>query len=269
MEARSKLMKYRELGNTGIRVSELGFGCASIWGKPFFPENEAIELFLAAYETGINFYDTGFSYDEAEVRLGKCVERLGIENRDKIVIATKCGTRISDTGKCYHDWNPEWLKQSVEISLRRLGTSYVDMLHLHGPSISDISDSVLKLLDDMKSDGIVKAVGVNSFDTDVLEFILSQKYFDFVMLDYNILRQDREDLIARLHDSGIGVIGGAALAQSLFSGRIFNIRNRIDIWYLLRALKNWRKQIVTGGGVQIHQFRIKYYRDSDCTQICA
>lgn len=86
-------MKKRKLGKTDLYLSELGFGCASVWGKSFFGEEEAIALFFKAYGLGINFFDTGFSYNDAEVRLGKCIKQLGSEKRDELVIATKCGTK--------------------------------------------------------------------------------------------------------------------------------------------------------------------------------
>lgn len=90
-------MKMRNLGNTDITISELGFGCASVWGKNFFVEQEAMDLFQTAVEEGITFFDTGYSYGHAEERLGKCLQQLGTQKRKELTIATKCGTRISDT----------------------------------------------------------------------------------------------------------------------------------------------------------------------------
>lgn len=134
----------------------------------------------------------------------------------------------------------------MDISLKRLHTDYLDMLHLHGPSISEMSDDVISFMQSLKEQKVVKAVGVNSFDTDVLSYICKNKLVDFVMLDYNIMRQDREDLIKKLYENGIGVIAGAALAQSLYSNRVFKIRGKKDIWYLLRALKNFRGHMIEG-----------------------
>ena len=120
------------------------------------------------------------------------------------------------------------------------------MLHLHGPKINEMTDEVLKFMNDLKAQNVVRAIGVNSFDTDVLSYICDNRLFDFVMLDYNIMRQDREELIKRLYKNGIGVIAGAALAQSLYSNRVFQIHEKKDIWYLLRALKNFRGHMFEG-----------------------
>ena len=70
------------------------------------------------------------------------------------------------------------------------------------------------------------------------------------MLDYNILAQDREPMIDKLYAKGIGVIAGAALADSLYSNRIFQIRGVKDLWYLARALKNFRGKLIKGRSFQ-------------------
>lgn len=234
-------MEKRRLGNTDIYLTELGYGCASLWGKPgFTSDEEAMGLFRRAYEMGIRFFDTGSSYGTAEERLGQCLREVGAAARGGMVISTKCGTRVSDSGRYYHDWSVEWLKRSLDTSMERLGVDYIDMLQLHGPGADDISDAVLRWMHNLKSDGTVRAIGINSFDTDVLEHVCRGRLFDFIMLDYNILRQDREPLIDRLNENGIGVIAGAPLAQSLFSNRVYHMRGKRDVWYLLRALKNFR-----------------------------
>lgn len=234
-------MERRRLGNTDIYLTELGYGCASLWGKPgFTSDREAVGLFRKAYEAGIRFFDTGFSYGTAEERLGQCIREAGAAARGGMVVSTKCGTRVSDSGRYCHDWSAEWMKRSLDTSLKRLGTDYVDMLQLHGPGVHDISDDVMGWMHGLKSDGTVRAIGINTFDTEVLEHVCSGRLFDFVMLDYSILRQDREPLIDRLAGNGIGVIAGAPLAQSLYSNRVYRMRGKRDVWYLLRALKNFR-----------------------------
>lgn len=239
-------MKKRKLGNTDIYITELGYGCASLWGKKTISDEDAEKLFMSAYNKGIRFFDTGYSYGIAEQRLGQCLKHLGLSARKDIIISTKCGTRKNKYGKYYHDWSSDWLKRSVQISMKRIGVDYIDLLHVHGPSIDEITPDMLGVLDKLKCTGVVKAIGINTFDTNVIEWIAKNKLFDFVMLDYNILRQDREEVIDMLFENGIGVIAGAPLAQSLYSNRIYKIRNIIDIWYFLRALKNFRGHMMEG-----------------------
>lgn len=237
--------KHRRLGKTDICLSPLGFGCASVWGKDMISDQQAQELFEKAYELGITYFDTGHSYGNAEERIGKILRTSKTVKREKIVISTKFGTR-NVNGRLVHDVSPEWIRESVDMSLGRMGISYIDCLQIHGPQISDFTEELYGVLEELKEQGIVRAVGANSFDTEVLEFICREKRLDFVMLDYNIMRRDREELIQRLYDNGIGVVAGAALAESLYSNRVFKIRGKKDVWYLARAMKNFRKQLFGG-----------------------
>ena len=232
----------RILGNTGIEITELGFGCASVWGKKFISDHEAQALFEKAYELGIKYFDTGYSYGLAEERIGKILRNSTVVDRKAIIISSKFGTKLVD-GKYVHDWTPEWMKKSVETSINRMGIKYLDLLMCHGPQVSDLTDEFLETMRYLKEEGLTRAIGINTFDTDVIEYVRDTKCFDFVMLDYNIMRQDRENLIEELHDAGIGVIAGAPLAESLYSNRVFKIRKLKDIWYLARAVVNHRDKL--------------------------
>lgn len=239
-------METRKLGNTDLHLSRVGFGCASAWGKTFYKEDDAIKLFFDAYEAGINYYDTGHSYGQSEVRLGKCIAMLGSEKRKDLVISTKCGTRVDDNGRYYKDWSVDWLKQSLEISLKRLNTDYIDMLNLHSPSLPDIPDEVWCLLEDFKKQKLVSAVGVSCLDDNGNELAVDNSALDFIMVSYNLFEQHKEDVIKSLHDSGKGVIAGTPLAKALFSNDVFKVKDVKDIWYLLRALANNRGYIKRG-----------------------
>lgn len=238
-------IEKRTLGNTGIEMTCMGFGCASVWGKNLITDEQAQEIFEQAYSLGIRYFDTGYSYGCAEERIGKILRTSKILKREDIVISTKFGTK-NVNGKYIHDFTPEWMNISVKISLERMGIDYVDLLLVHGPQVSDLTDEYLTAMRKLKEEGIVKAVGINTFDTDVIEFVCKTRCFDFVMLDYNILKQEREPIIDLLHQNGIGIIAGAPLAESLYSNRIFKIRKLKDIWYLARAIVNFRGQLIKG-----------------------
>ena len=93
---------------------------------------------------------------------------------------------------------------------------------------------------ELKKQGIIRAYGANTFNTNFLEWIAKEQCFDYVMLDYNIMRQEREPLIDKLVDAIIGVIAGSALGESLYSKKLFKIKNRNDFWYLARAVVRFR-----------------------------
>ena len=236
----------RILGSTDIKISEIGLGCASYWGKKIFSEREAIKIVHTALDKGVNFLDTGHSYSDgnAEHRLGKAL--LDVTNKNDLCISSKAGTRINNNSKLYKDFSPQWVEESCHQSIKNIGLDYLPLFQLHGPSIANLNDKLLDKLLKLKQDGTIGAIGINTFDDDVIEKIIDLKVFDFIMLDYNILTQYREPMIDRLYDNGIGVIAGAALADSLYSNRIFKIRGLKDLWYLARALKNFRDKLIKG-----------------------
>ena len=162
----------------------------------------------------------------------------------------KAGTRINNNGKLYKDFSSQWVEESCHLSIKNIGLDYLPLFQLHGPAISDLNDELLDKLLRLKKEGTIGAVGINTFDDDVIEHIIDLKVFDFIMLDYNILTQHREPVIDKLYDNGIGVIAGAALSDSLYSNRIFKIRGLKDLWYLARALKNFRDKLVKGRSFQ-------------------
>lgn len=238
-------MEKRQLGNTGIKLSPIGFGCASIWGSNLIGDKEAAELFEAAYDLGINYYDTGHSYGIAEQRIGK-VLRNGYVSRDKIVISTKFGTRIIN-GKNVHDTASPWIIESVETSLKRMNIDYIDCLSLHGSRMNDFNDDLFETLTKLKKSGKVRAVGAStSNNKQILSYIYKNDLFDYVFIRYNILNQDLERLITVLYKTGKGIIAGAPLAESLYSNRIFHINGKKDIWYLGRTLLHFRKEFLEG-----------------------
>lgn len=268
-------LKRYPLGRTDVSITKLGFGCASVWGKDMISDEEARELFEKAYELGIRYFDTGHSYGLAEQRIGKILTASQTVKREAVTISTKFGTRMAK-GRLMHDASPEWMRRSVKLSLKRMHTDYIDCLQIHGPRIEDFTDELYDAFDELKQKGIIRAAGANSFDTDVLEFICREKKLDFVMLDYNLMKRQREKLIERFYKNGIGVIAGAPLAESLYSDRIFRIRNQKDLWYLAKAFKNFRKQAVLGRkyrfinhvpGVSGSQIALKYVLDNP--MVCA
>lgn len=241
---------YRHLGNTGINLSICGFGCAAAWGKSvmgkeMISDDDAQMLLEKAYLLGVNYFDTGFNYGFAEERLGRILKKTKVFKREDIVISTKFGEEYID-GKWIANWSPEWMKQSLYISMERMGITYVDMFMCHGGDSSCFSEELLGALFDLKTNGVVKSIGINTFDTDVIKWVTETGVFDFVFLDYNILKRERETLIDELYEKGIGVIAGAPLAQHLFSKDVFKIKGIKDVWYLARAFMNSRELMKKG-----------------------
>lgn len=237
-------MLYRPLGQTGMTVSEIGLGCASWWGRREFEEREAVRLVHAALDRGVTFLDTGASYSggEAEPRLGRALKG---RNLDRVVVATKAGTRF-DGDRVVRDMTAVAIEASVARSLSNLGLDSLPLLQLHGPAIEELTDGFLVMLEGLKRRGLVRALGVNSFDPEVIAHVASLPVFDVVMVDYNVLRPERAPLIAEAAGQGKGVLAGMALAMGHTGRQVLKLRAPRDVWYALRALKNHRADVARG-----------------------
>ena len=237
-------MRARKLGQTDLWVSELGLGCASWWGRPAFDEATALRVVHEALDLGVTLFDTGSSYSagEAEPRLGRA-----LRGRDTtgLVIASKAGTYHAGGGRIARDMSPAAVVASAEQSLRRLGLEHLGLLQLHGPSISEL-EALAETLTALKARGLTRAVGLNSFDPAVIEFALGLAGIDTVMIDYNVLRPEREPLIGRAVAAGKGVLAGMPLAMANTVPLFSRIRAPRDLWYLARAMAHHRRDLANG-----------------------
>jgi aryl-alcohol dehydrogenase-like predicted oxidoreductase len=227
----------RELGKTGIMVSPLCYGCASVYGRDLISDQTAIDLFLMAHELGINFFDTGRGYGMAEARIGAALKSVEQIDRESHVLSTKfdlCESRQ----KIPQVFDLDWAKRSVEKSLETIGVDYLDIIMVHEPEpAAFFNESLFGFLEDIKRQGIAKAVGVNTYDADFAERVAREKPLDVVMIDHNLVTK-RHETIAKLHEAGIGVIAGQGLTQGSFFRKRFFVKNRKDFWYLMRSLKS-------------------------------
>jgi aryl-alcohol dehydrogenase-like predicted oxidoreductase len=237
-------MLYRPLGRTGLTVSEIGFGAASWWGKPQFSERDALGLVQAALDGGVTFFDTGASYSggQAEPRLGRALKGRDLRG---VVVATKAGT-FAERGRVGRDHSPSAIVASAERSLRHLGLDVLPLLQLHGPALGELTDELRGALTGLKARGLVRALGVNSFDPAVIEHALGLPEIDVVMVDYNLLRPEREPLIAAAAGAGKGVLAGMPLAMGHTVGQVAKLRAPRDLWYAARGLLRHRREVEAG-----------------------
>jgi 1-deoxyxylulose-5-phosphate synthase len=237
-------MRYRPLGRTGLSVSEIGFGAASWWGKVQFSEDAAIRLVHTALEGGVTFFDTGASYcgGHAEPRLGRALKG---RDASALVVATKAGTFVAG-GRIGRDFSAAAVTDSAERSLRNLGLDVLPLLQLHGPAVGELTDELRAALQDLKARGLVRALGVNSFDPTVVEHVIGLPDFDVVMVDYNVLRPGREPLIAQAAAAGKGVLAGMALAMGHTGWQVAKLRSPRDLWYAARGLLRHRREVQAG-----------------------
>jgi aryl-alcohol dehydrogenase-like predicted oxidoreductase len=239
-------VNYRQLGKTGVAVSEIALGCSGFWGNRMFSEREALKVVHAAFDNGINLFDTGHNYSNynAEPRLGKAVaEILARHDRAKLVISTKAGTirpkLVAHLLKTRHtDFSPDYIEKACYDAIRNLNCGYLDIFQLHGIPAQAITDELLSRLVLMKQRGMFRLLGVNTHrEADMLHVGSLGEVFDVVLIDLNVLQLDRLPMVRRLHAAGIAVMAGTVLGQGhLAQAKARRLRRPADVWYLTRTL---------------------------------
>src|ERR1700679_2373842 len=159
-------MDYVNLGSTGVKVSRICLGAMTYGSKQgrqwVLEEQESLPFFRHALEAGINFFDTAdmYSVGRSEEITGKALKEFG-PRRDKLVIATKVFNKMSD------DQNDRGLSRkhilhSIDASLRRLGTDYVDLYQIHRFDYATPMEETLEALNDLVREGKVLYIGASS-----------------------------------------------------------------------------------------------------------
>lgn len=161
-------MRYRELGTTGITVSEIGFGLWTVSTRMWGITDEAVGLRMlpAAFDGGITLFDTADTYGNGAGQT--MIARALKGKRDKIVIADKFGYDIYNYGdkrvgqrEIPQDFSPAYARKALEGSLQRLETDYIDVWQLHNVKLPDLQrDDLFALLDDLVAEGKLRTWGV-------------------------------------------------------------------------------------------------------------
>lgn len=219
-------MKYRKLGRTGLSVSEVSLGTWA-FGAPVYGDvgaEEASRAIRGALDAGITFFDTAPLYgskDEdgiAERVLGRA---LGAD-RDRVTIATKFG-RYPTSGHLNTYFSATGVTQSVEDSLRRLGTDRIDVLFFHSPfGPEQIEDDVWLALEELKQSGKVRAVG-HSVSLFAQTRAMCREWaetgrIDVVQIVYSLMNRETEPFIAELGRLGVGIVARESLANGFLGG---------------------------------------------------
>lgn len=206
-------MKYRNLGKTGIRVSEIGFGCMSL-GKN--SEAQSIRLVHQAIDAGINYFDTADVYKagDNEKLIGKAIK----EHRSRIVLATKVGNKSKPGDGTGFDWDPskKHILKAIDESLKRLQTDYINLYQLHGGTIDDPIDETIEAFEILKQQGKILHYGISSIRPNVIREYVKRSNIESVMMQYSLLdRRPEEAMLSLLEEHKISVMARGALAQGI------------------------------------------------------
>jgi aryl-alcohol dehydrogenase-like predicted oxidoreductase len=219
-------MKYRALGRTGLRVSEIGFGAWGIGGRTvghtsYGETDDATSLaaLARALDCGITFFDTSSAYGDghSEVLIGQAFHGA---KRDKVVIATKAGYESWDRAP---DFSPAAIQASAEKSLARLRSDHVDLFQLHNPPAEALRDGVLReVLDRLKAAGKIRAWGISAKSPVEAIEALVELGAPVVQANFNMMdvRVVDSGLLQEVERRGAGFIGRTPLCFGFLSGAI-------------------------------------------------
>jgi aryl-alcohol dehydrogenase-like predicted oxidoreductase len=229
----------RQLGASP--VSPIGFGCGGYWGLESFPATDAERLIRSALDLGISFFDTGPNYSRgnAEVRLGNIRRRV----REEMFIGTKVGS-VWRGGRNQRDLSANGMRESAERSARVLGVDQLDLVQLHCRLAVEVEPS-LEVLADLRKRGLCRYIGVSG-NVDAVAAAIATGGFDCVMVTYNVVDQRAKQIIETAGSAHVAVAVKSPLAHVAYLQRIYLPTNRRRAWYLLRILKTYRKELVTG-----------------------
>ena len=213
-------MRYRNLGETGMRVSEISLGTWAFggdWGT--VGEDDAYAALNRAVDLGVNFLDTADVYGDG--RSERLIGRL-LKDRpnDEILVATKAGRRLDPhTSEGYDHEN---LSAFVERSLDNLGVEALDLLQLHcPPSETYRRDSTFEALDRLKEAGKLKNYGVSVEKVEEARMALDYPGVATVQIIFNIFRQKpAEGFFPLAEERGVGILARVPLASGLLSGKM-------------------------------------------------
>jgi aryl-alcohol dehydrogenase-like predicted oxidoreductase len=230
-------MKYRVLGQTGLKVSELCLGTMT-FGEKFFnigvvDQAGANQMVARCLDAGINFIDTAdvYSYGESETITGRALKDAGIA-RDKVIVATKVRGAMSEgatagTGDLNNvGLSRQHIFSSIEHSLRRLDTDYIDLYQVHGWDLITPVEETLRAFDDLVRQGKVRYIGCSNWSARQLikAVVLSaaRGWAGFVSLQayYSLAGRDLEhELLPLCLEEGIGVLPWSPLSGGFLSGK--------------------------------------------------
>ena len=213
-------MKKRTLGNSGLEVSALGFGCMGLnYGyTQTIDKNQAVSLLRAAFEKGITFFDTAEFYGPF-TNEELVAEALKPFRRD-VVIATKFGIK-SEAGKQVQDSSPAHIRKSVEGSLKRLQTDYIDLYYQHRVDPNTPIEAVAETIQDLIKEGKIKHWGLSEAGVQTIQRAHAVQPVTAVQSEYSLWwRKPEVELIPVLEELGIGLVPFSPLGKGFLTGTI-------------------------------------------------
>jgi L-galactose dehydrogenase len=212
-------MEYRRLGQTDLNLSIVGFGTSPLGGAfgKIDPEEGTRAVHLAV-DRGINFFDSSpyYGLTLAETRLGEAL----VGRRERVIVATKCGRY----GMADFDFSAQRVLASMDESLRRLQTDYVDLFQAHDVEFGEVRqivDETIPALRLLQQQGKARYIGITGYLPKLLRRIAEAVPVDSMLsyCHYNLMNTDMDEVLTPFaRERGIGLINAAALHMGILTG---------------------------------------------------
>lgn len=213
-------MRYAELGNTGIKISQATIGTWAIGGAGWGEVNQqdSIRAIHTMLDNGVNVIDTAPFYGcgASEEIIGKAIK----ERRKDLYLLTKAAVGWDENGNPIERADYNSIIQDCEDSLRRLGTDYIDFYLIHWPDGKTSIEEMMRAMNQLKKDGKIRFIGASNFNKeDILE---AKKYteFDIIQQPYSMVAQQFRGLLSWAHEQKIGTMSYGSLGAGILTGAI-------------------------------------------------
>lgn len=215
------MKQFVNLGKSDVEVFPIALGTNAVGGHNLYPnldEEQGKDVVRQAINHGINLLDTAYIYgpERSEELVGEVVKEYP---REQIKIATKGSHEFDENQEVHQNNQPEYLKQQVENSLKRLQTDYIDLYYIHFPDDNTPKDQAVAALQELKEQGKIKAIGVSNFTLHQLKEANKDGYVDVVQLEYNLLHRENEAVLQYCVDHQITFIPYFPLASGILAGK--------------------------------------------------
>ena len=214
-------MKTRKLGNQGLEVSELGLGCMGM--SEFYgsgDEQEAIATIHQAIDLGVNFLDTADMYGPFtnEKLVGSAIK----DRRDRVIIATKFGNvRSAEGGWLGINGKPEYVRQSCDASLQRLGVDVIDLYYQHRVDVTVPIEETVGAMAELVQQGKVRYLGLSEAAPATIRRAQAIHPISALQTEYSLWSRDPEDeILPTLRELGIGFVPYSPLGRGFLTGAI-------------------------------------------------
>lgn len=243
-----------QLGKSDVHVFPIALGTNAVGGHNLYPnldEEQGKDVVRKAIDNGITLLDTAYIYgpERSEELVGQVVQEYP---REQVQIATKGSHVIKENDEVVQNNDPDYLKQQVENSLKRLQVDYIDLYYIHFPDENTPKDKAVAALKELKDEGKIKAIGVSNFSLEQLKEANKDGYVDVVQLEYNLLHRENEEVMKYAAENNITFIPYFPLASGILAGK-YDVKS--NVWWSSCTRRDFQPEVFNDNVRRVKQLQ--------------